>query len=316
MSTVLITGVAGFIGSHLAERLVGRGDQIVGIDDFNDYYDPAVKRRNIQPLLDRPNFTLVEADIRDGDAMDDVFQKHRPKSVMHLAARAGVRASVRDPQVYIDVNVTGTLSLLRRSIEAGVERFVFASSSSVYGLSTRVPFREDDPLGLPASPYAASKIAGEAYCHVYHNLSGMSITCLRFFTAYGPRQRPDMAIHRFARRILAGEEITLFGDGSSRRDYTYVSDIIAGVVAALDRCRGYQICNLGNSKTVPLKRLVEVIESACGKRANIVWRPNQPGDVPLTHADISRAARDLEYRPTTDIEEGIPVFVEWLLQQP
>ncbi len=315
MGAVLVTGAAGFIGSHLVERLLSDGREVVGLDDFNDYYDPAIKRQNIEPLLDRPNFTLVEADIRDGDAIDDVFEQHKPKSVVHLAARAGVRPSVEDPQIYIDVNVTGTLGLLRRSIEAGVEKFLNASSSSVYGLSRRVPFREDDPLGLYASPYAASKIAGEAYCHAYHHLSGMPITCLRFFTVYGPRQRPDMAIHRFARRILNGDEISLFGDGSSRRDYTFIDDIINGVVAALDHCSSYEVYNLGNSNTVDLKRLVSVLEAACGKKAKIVWRPEQPGDVPLTHADVSKAGRDLGYSPSTDIEEGIPRFVSWLRRQ-
>jgi len=315
MGTVLVTGAAGFIGSHLVERLLSDGREVVGLDDFNDYYDPAIKRRNIEPLLQRESFALVEGDIRDPDALDSLFQKYRPERVVHLAARAGVRPSVEDPQIYIDVNVTGTLGLLRRSIEAGVEKFLYASSSSVYGLSKDAPFREDSPLGLPASPYAASKIAGEAYCHAYHHLSGMPVTCLRFFTVYGPRQRPDMAIHQFARRILNGDEISLFGDGSSRRDYTFIDDIINGVVAALDHCSSYDVYNLGNSKTVDLKQLVAVLEDACGKKANTTWRPNQPGDVPLTHADVSKAGRDLGYSPSTDIEEGITRFVSWLRRQ-
>ncbi|MBE9566817.1 MAG: SDR family NAD(P)-dependent oxidoreductase [Proteobacteria bacterium] len=315
MGTVLVTGAAGFIGSHLVERLLSDGREVVGLDDFNDYYNPAIKRRNIEPLLEKRTFALVEGDIRDTEALDRLFRDFRPKHVMHLAARAGVRLSVEDPQIYIDVNVTGTLGLLRRSIKAGVEKFLNASSSSVYGLSKDAPFREDSPLGLPASPYAASKIAGEAYCHTYHHLSGMPITCLRFFTVYGPRQRPDMAIHRFARRILNGDEISLFGDGSSRRDYTFIDDIINGVVAALDHCSSYEVYNLGNSNTVDLKRLVAVLEDACGKKANTTWRPNQPGDVPLTHADVSKAARDLGYSPQVDLEEGIPRFIDWLRDQ-
>jgi UDP-glucuronate 4-epimerase len=226
-----------------------------------------------------------------------------------------VRPSVEDPEIYIDVNVTGTLRLLRRAVQEGVEKFVYASSSSVYGLSKHSPFREDSPLGLPASPYAASKIAGEAYCHTYHHLSGMPVTCLRFFTVYGPRQRPDMAIHRFSRLILNGNEITLFGDGSSRRDYTFIDDIIGGVTAALERCSGYDVYNLGNSKTVTLKHLVTVLEDACGKKASVTWRPDQPGDVPLTHADVSKAGRDLGYRPQVDLEEGIPRFIDWLKDQ-
>ena len=315
VDAVLITGAAGFIGSHFVERLLSDGREVVGLDDFNDYYDPAIKRQNIETALEHSHFHLVEGDIRDIGVLDRVFSDYKPEHVVHLAARAGVRPSVEDPQIYIDVNVTGTLGLLRRSVEAGVEKFLYASSSSVYGLSKNAPFREDSPLGLPASPYAASKIAGEAYCHAYHHLSGMPVTCLRFFTVYGPRQRPDMAIHRFARRILNDDEISLFGDGSSRRDYTFIDDIINGVVAALEHCSSYEVYNLGNSKTVDLKRLVAVLEDACGKKANTTWRPDQPGDVPLTHADVSKAARDLGYSPLTDIDEGIPQFVSWLQRQ-
>jgi UDP-glucuronate 4-epimerase len=315
MGAVLVTGAAGFIGSHLVERLLTLGEQVVGLDDFNDYYDPALKERNLACARVNPAFALVRGDIRDADLVSAVLRDRSVSSIVHLAARPGVRPSVQNPALYVDVNVHGTLNLLRRAGEARVSRFVFASSSSVYGLSRRIPFREDDPLGLPASPYAASKIAGEAYCHVYHDLSGMPVTVLRFFSVYGPRQRPDMAIHKFVKRIMAGEEIVLFGDGCSKRDHTFIDDIIDGVAAALNRCRGYEVYNLGNSKVVSLKRLVEVIEQACGKKVKIAWQPDQPGDVPITFADVSKAQRDLGYSPATDIEAGVQRFVEWYREE-
>ncbi len=311
MGSVLVTGAAGFIGSHLVERLLQQGERVVGLDDFNDYYDPARKTRNLRAASEHPSFSLVRGDIRDTQLVTEMLREQGVDRVVHLAARAGVRSSVEDPALYVDVNIHGTLNMLRCAIGAGVQRFVFASSSSVYGLSPRPPFREADPLAAPASPYAASKIAGEAYCHVYHHLSGMSVTCLRFFTVYGPRQRPDMAIHKFVRRIMEGQEVALFGDGSSQRDYTFIADIINGVAAALERCDGFHTYNLGNSKTVPLLHLIEVIQQACGRRAKIVWQPDQPGDVPLTYAEVSLAGAELGYRPTTNIEEGIARFVDW-----
>jgi len=315
MGSVLVTGAAGFIGSHLVERLLALGEQVVGLDDFNDYYDPAVKERNLTSARENAAFALVRGDIRDANLVSAVLRDHSVSSILHLAARAGVRPSVQDPALYVDVNVHGTLNLLRRAGEAGVSRFVFASSSSVYGLSPRIPFREDDALGLPASPYAATKIAGEALCHVYHRLTGMPITCLRFFSVYGPRQRPDMAVHKFVKRIMSGEDIVLFGDGSSSRDYTFIGDVVEGVVAALNHCQGYETYNLGNSTVVSLKRLVEVVENACGMKARIVWQPDQPGDVPITFADVTKAQRDLGYSPATPIEEGVPQFVDWYRAQ-
>ncbi|MDP1808983.1 MAG: GDP-mannose 4,6-dehydratase [Actinomycetota bacterium] len=313
---ILITGGAGFIGSHLTERLLADGRQVVCLDNFNDYYDPAVKRRNIAAALLNAKYTLVEGDILDAGLLDALFAAHDFKLIVHLAARAGVRPSLADPILYEKVNCQGTLNLLERARQAPLDHFVFGSSSSVYGINGKVPFSEVDPVNQPISPYAATKRAGELLCYTYHHLYGLPITCLRFFTVYGPRQRPDMAIHKFTRLIDAGEEITLFGDGKSRRDYTYVDDIIDGVTKAMDKPRGYKIYNLGESQTIELLDLIRLIESALGKEAKINWQPNQPGDVPITFADITLAKRDLGYAPTTPIESGIPRFVNWYLASP
>ena len=311
--TVCVTGGAGFIGSHVVDRLLAAGDAVVVLDDFDDFYDPDQKRRTLAPHAGRPGFALVEGDIRDRGTVDRISDAHRPDVVVHLAARAGVRPSLAAPALYSDVNVTGTVVLLEAARRAGVRRFVFGSSSSVYGVSPKVPFSEDDPLRHPASPYAASKIAGEAQVRVFAHLYGIEAIALRFFTVYGPRQRPDLAIRKFCERIRRGEPIELYGDGSSSRDYTYVDDIVDGVIASLDvPLDGFEVVNLGNSSPVRLSELVARIEAAVGRRAVIVRKPDQPGDVPRTYADIGRARRLLGYEPKVDLDTGLARFVEWL----
>ncbi|HEX5011740.1 MAG TPA: NAD-dependent epimerase/dehydratase family protein [Planctomycetota bacterium] len=311
MGTVLVTGAAGFIGSHLSERLVARGDRVVGFDNFNGYYDPAIKRRNVAGLLRGGGFALVQGDIRDREAVARALKEHRPDALVHLAAMAGVRPSLEDPVLYHDVNCTGTAVLLQAAQAAGLQRFVFGSSSSVYGGNPKVPFHEDDDVSGPVSPYAATKRANELSCHVFAHLYGMSIACLRFFTVYGPRQRPEMAIHKFVRLLERGEKLPLFGDGRSERDYTYVDDILDGVLKALDRSQGFRIYNLGESRTVSLKELVAAIGRATGREPGVDWQPAQPGDVPRTFADVSRARAELGYDPRVGLEEGLRRFVAW-----
>jgi UDP-glucuronate 4-epimerase len=322
MKNILITGGAGFIGSHLVDYLMSEaaGDafnlreapRVTVVDDFNDFYDPAVKRANIGHHLERDHFELIVADITDAAAMNDLFARRRFDVIVHLAARAGVRPSLIDPLAYEATNVRGTYALLEAARQNGVRQFVFGSSSSVYGTNAQVPFSEDDPTSRPISPYAATKIAGEAACHVYSHLYAMRSVCLRFFTVYGARQRPDLAIHKFARLIDAGRAIPLFGDGRTERDYTYIDDIIAGLVAAMRyEASDFEIINLGESQTVELRRLVELLEQALGKRAIVAYQPPQPGDVPLTYANIEKARRLLGYHPQTRIEAGIEKFVAW-----
>jgi UDP-glucuronate 4-epimerase len=313
MRNVLVTGGAGFIGSHLVGRLLGEGGwRVTVVDDFNDFYDPALKRRNVAPHLAREDFSLHEADIRDRGALARVFEEERFDCVVHLAARAGVRPSLREPALYAETNITGTLNLLELARGAGVRQFVFGSSSSVYGENEKVPFGEDDPIFKPISPYAATKAAGELLCHAYSHLWGLRCVCLRFFTVYGARQRPDLAIHKFARLISEGKPIPVFGDGTTRRDYTYIDDIIAGVRAAMDyEASGYEVINLGESRTVELRELIALLEGELGRRALIDRQPTQPGDVPQTFADTRKARRLLGYDPRTPIEEGIRRFVEW-----
>jgi len=308
---ILVTGGAGFIGSHVVEALLARGDEVTVLDDFNDFYDPAIKRRNVGSFAKRAR--IVEADIR-GD-LSKVFRGSKFDAVVHLAARAGVRYSLDNPRLYTDVNVMGTQNLLEWTRECGIKKFVFASSSSVYGASQKVPFRESDTMQQPLSPYAATKLAGEALAYAYHHLYGCDVVCLRFFAVYGPRQRPDLAIHRFARAISDGKPIELFGDGTTARDYTHVNDIAQGVTAALDRNLGYEIINLGESRTVELRDLVGLIEKALGKSATIKRLPSHPGDVPITYADISKAKRLLGYNPQVNIEDGIEQFVDWFRRQ-
>jgi UDP-glucuronate 4-epimerase len=313
MRNVLVTGGAGFIGSHLVERLLGEGGwRVQVVDDFNDFYDPALKRRNVAPHLSREEFRLHEADIRDRAALERVFRGSAFDCIVHLAARAGVRPSLREPVLYAETNIAGTLNLLELAREHRVKQFVFGSSSSVYGENEKVPFSEDDPVFKPISPYAATKAAGELLCHTYTHLWGLRVVCLRFFTVYGARQRPDLAIHKFARLISAGEPIPVFGDGTTRRDYTYIDDIIAGVRAALDyEASGYEVINLGESRTVSLSELIGLLERELGRDAIIDRQPLQPGDVPQTFADTRKARALLGYDPQTPIEEGVRRFVEW-----
>ena len=312
---VFVTGGAGFIGSHVSEALLKRGDQVVAMDDFNDYYPPAFKRERVALLARHPAFRLVEGDISDRAAMRAALAEAKPEVVIHLAARAGVRASVRDPFLYQRVNIEGTLNLLEAMRELGIGKLTFSSTSSVYGLNKKVPFSEDDPLTGIVSPYAATKLGAEALCRSYHHLHGLDIATLRFFTVYGPRGRPDLAIYQFTERILRGQPIPFFGDGSSERDYTYVDDIVAGVVATTTRRFGYEVINLGESQVTRLFDLVALIEKALGKKAVLDRQPEQPGDVPRTFADVSKARRLLDYAPATPVAKGIPLFVEWFLRE-
>ncbi len=308
---ILVTGGAGFIGSHLLERLVREKKRACcAIDEFNDYYDPALKRENFAGL--KKEVPLLEADIRDAEKVEKFIRKHRPETIVHLAARAGVRPSLEQPLLYESVNCGGTLVLLELARKFGVKRFVFASSSSVYGASKKVPFRETDPVMEQASPYGVSKRAGELYCSNYAALYGLPCIALRFFTVYGPRQRPDMAIHKFARLMLAGKPIPFYGDGLSRRDYTYIDDIIQGVAAATEWEGRFEIVNLGESRTVELRELVELLEKALGRKAERQNLPDMPGDVPATWADISKAKQLLGYRPCVSIEKGLERFAVWL----
>jgi UDP-glucuronate 4-epimerase len=313
MKSILITGGAGFIGSHLIGRLLSEGDwRITVVDDFNDFYDPAIKRANIEPYISNASFSLIEADIRDFFSLEEVFHDGRFDCVVHLAARAGVRPSLTEPRLYVETNINGTTNLLELARQHQVKQFVFGSSSSVYGENKKVPFSEDDPIFNPISPYAATKAAGELLCHTYSHLYGMRIVCLRFFTVYGARQRPDLAIHKFAKLIDAGKPIPVFGDGTTRRDYTYVDDIISGVRAAIDYDQSnYEVINLGESRTVELRELISLVETALGKKAQIDRQPKQPGDVPQTFADIAKARRLLNYNPQTQIEDGIGLFINW-----
>lgn len=310
---ILVTGGAGFIGSYLVEKLLDDGHEVAVLDDFNDFYDPQIKRRNLTAVADK--IALHEVDLRDAAAVNGVFEGAKFDAVIHLAARAGVRPSLRNPQLYYDTNVGGTLHLLEAARAVGLKRFIFASSSSVYGLAKTVPFSEELHLTQTVSPYAATKIAGEFLCSTYSHLYQMRVVALRFFTVYGPRQRPDLAIHQFTRRIWKGKPIDQFGDGTTRRDYTYVDDIIQGVVASL----GYEgplfdIFNLGENQTIELRDLIAAIEAALGRKAKINYLPEQPGDVPLTCADISKAQKLLGYRPTTPLARGLPRFIEWFHQ--
>ncbi len=308
---VLITGAAGFIGSHLCERLLDDGRQVVGVDNFDDFYDPQIKRRNIANCLKNKNFQLVEADIRDRSAISDAVGDG-VDIIVHLAARAGVRPSIAQPLLYADVNVNGTTALLEAAKKQRIGKFIFASSSSVYGNNEKVPFSEDDNVDFPISPYAATKKACELICHTYHHLYGISITCLRFFTVYGPRQRPDLAIHKFARLIEQGKPIPVYGDGTMSRDFTYIDDIIDGTVAAMEKCAGFNIYNLGESRPITVNDLVAEIEKALGKKAIKEHVPPQPGDVKRTYADVTKAVSELGYNPKTKIEDGLAKFVTWL----
>src|SRR5213592_1408572 len=310
---VLVTGGAGFIGSHLVEKLLAASHDVVVLDDFNDFYDPQIKHGNIAGLA--RDVTVYHVDLRDSESVRNLFHREKVDAIAHLAARAGVRPSIQQPRLYYDTNVIGTLHLLEAARITGVERFVFASSSSVYGASKTVPFSEDQHLTQTLSPYGATKVAGEFLCSTYSHLYQIRVVALRYFTVYGPRQRPDLAIHQFARRIYAGQPIDQFGDGTTRRDYTYIDDVIQGTIAAL-QYEGplFDIFNLGESETIQLKDLIVAIENALGKKAKINQLPEQPGDMPLTCADISEARKLLGYKPTTRLSEGLPRFIEWFLR--
>jgi len=313
-SSILVTGGAGFIGSHLVDRLLkDSATSVTVVENFDPFYEPAIIRAKLADRRDNPNFRLVEADICDLEAMDALFRRSGFDCVVHLAARAGVRPSLENPLAYEETNVRGTYVLLEAARRHSTPQFIFGSSSSVYGLSSKVPFREDDPLGWPISPYAASKIAGEAACRVYSHLFDMRVICLRFFTVYGPRQRPDLAIHKFARLISESKPIPVFGDGSSQRDYTYIDDIIAGATAAMRYDQSpFEIINLGESRAIRLDRLIELLEMTLGVKAVIEPRPAQAGDVPITYADIGKARALLSYDPQISIEKGLVEFVKWL----
>ena len=311
--TIIVTGAAGFIGSHLCERLIGLGHRVVGIDNFCDFYARDIKKRNLTELAKSDAFELAELDIRERNAVLALFEKHRPTGVIHLAAMAGVRPSIENPAYYTAVNLDGTVNLLDGAVGVKCKRFCFASSSSVYGNNEKTPFAEDDPVEHPISPYAATKRSGELICHSYHHLNDLPIACLRFFTVFGPRQRPDLAINKFIRLIDAGESIPMFGDGTTSRDYTFIEDIVSGVVAAYDRIDafGYRIWNLGGEHPVTLKEMIETIARVVGKEAIIDQQPMQPGDVDRTWADIARSKAELGYEPTTSFEAGVEAQWAW-----
>ena len=310
---ILITGGAGFIGSHLAENLIRKGEwQVTVVDDLNDFYDPGIKRANLKAVQSIGSFQFTQVDIRDPEKLKTVFDETEFDCIVHLAARAGVRPSLAAPKLYAETNINGTLNLLELARDYEVPQFVFGSSSSVYGINSKVPFAEDDRIHQTISPYAATKAAGELLCHTYAHLFDIRCVCLRFFTVYGARQRPDLAIHKFARLITDGKPIQIFGDGTTRRDYTYIDDILSGVIAAIDYDGSkYEIFNLGESETTELSGLVELLEQSLDMKAEVDRQPPQPGDVPITYADISKAKRLLNYDPQTKIEDGIPKFVEW-----
>jgi len=313
MNHILVTGGAGFIGSHLCERLLNNRVKVICLDNFDSFYDPNIKIKNVEGVKKKfPElFDLVTGDIRNSEHLRETFQKYPVDLVVHLAAKAGVRPSISDPLLYQDVNIRGTVVLLESCKAQGIRNFIFASSSSVYGENQRVPFTEEDLDIQPISPYGATKRAGELLCYSYHYLYGINIACLRFFTAYGSRQRPEMAIHKFTRLIDRGEKIPIYGDGSSRRDYTYIDDLIDGILGVIDFHKGFEIYNLGESQTTSLTELIRFIEEAFGKKAKVEMLEPQPGDVSVTYADITKAKRILKYQPRVKMEEGIKRFVDW-----
>lgn len=308
---VLITGVAGFIGSSLADRLITYKNEVIGMDDFSPTYDPQIKRRYIENALKSEFFTLYEADICDKETVYKIFEKHKPDVVVHLAARAGVRSSLENPEEYYRINIIGSQNILDACRDVRPSHLVFASSSSVYGGSKAIPYSEEDPVMFPISPYAVTKRTNELQAHVYSSIYGLNITMLRFFTVYGPRQRPDMGIHKFTKQILTGQPVVLFGDGTSARDYTYIDDILDGLMKSIERPFQYEIFNLGESRTTKLMDLIEIISKCAGKPAQIEWQPYQPGDVEITYADITHARTLLNYKPCVPVEEGIQRYVHW-----
>jgi len=308
---IVVTGGAGFIGSHLCEKLISLGSKIICIDSFDDFYNPVIKEDNISEVTGSNHFKLYRSDITNPTQMEKIFSENSIDMVIHLAARAGVRPSIEKPLLYERVNILGTINLLECCKKYNIPKFIFASSSSVYGGNKKIPFSEKDNVDHPISPYAATKKAGELICYTYYDLYKISIYCFRFFTVYGPRQRPEMAIHKFTRLILGGEEIEVYGDGSSSRDYTYIDDVISGITKSLNTVKGFEIINLGNSKTVKLIDLIKLIETATGEKALLKFIGSQPGDVFITYADIRKARKMLKYLPETNIEEGLIKFVKW-----
>jgi UDP-glucuronate 4-epimerase len=310
---LLVTGGAGFIGSHLVDALLQGGHAIAVLDNFDPFYPRAIKEQNVAAHRQNPHWRLIETDLRDDAALNHALEGQSFDAIVHMAAKAGVRPSIDDPVAYQDVNVRGTQNLLEFARRSGIRQFVFASSSSVYGVNPRVPWSETDAVLQPISPYASTKVSGELLGHVYSHLYGIRFIALRFFTVYGPRQRPDLAIHKFARLITAGKSIPVFGTGDTRRDYTYVDDVIKGVLAAIEYSQTpYEVINLGNNQTVTLREMIAGLERALGKEARIEWLPEQPGDVPQTWADISYAQSLLGYSPSTTYADGVRKFVEWM----
>jgi UDP-glucuronate 4-epimerase len=307
---ILVTGGAGFIGSHVCERLINSNEKVICIDNFNDFYNPKLKENNIKGIVRNPNFRLYRASITDFDKVKDIFNKNKIDKIIHLAARAGVRPSFRNPGLYQETNVKGTLNILELAKEFGVQNFIFTSSSSIYG-DAKIPFSEDTLVDNQISVYAATKRCAEILCSTYHNSYGLNVTILRLFTVYGPRGRPDMAPYKFTEKIFNNEEIEMYGDGTSKRDYTYIEDIVSGIIAALEKNLGFEIINLGNSNPVELKRLISLIEDCLGKKAKIKQNDLQKGDVPITYANISKAKRVLNYKPKINLDKGIKLFVEW-----
>jgi UDP-glucuronate 4-epimerase len=314
--TILVTGVAGFIGSHVTQELLQQGYKVVGIDNLNDFYELEVKKSNLESFISNVNFKFLEFDLCNKQKLEEIFSNNSFEQVVHLAARAGVRPSLENPTSYVESNITATLNLLEACKNHKVTKFILASSSSVYGDSAhKIPFEEEQDCSKPISPYAATKKACEELCYTYHHLYGINIIALRFFTVYGPRQRPDLAIHKFAKLIHSGQPIMMFGDGSTSRDYTYVTDTLQGVMAAVKNTDiKYEIINLGGAKTTTLARLIELLEQNLNKKTNIQQMPTQPGDVPLTYACTSKAKKLLSYEPKVSIEEGIEKFCKWFLK--
>lgn len=308
---ILVTGAAGFIGSHLCERLIAQEVHVAGLDNFDEFYGRDIKEANIADLLQCDNFKFIEGDIRDAECVESILNEDKIETIVHLAAKAGVRPSIEDPVGYQDVNINGTVVVLEAARKADIKKFIFGSSSSVYGNNKKVPFSESDSVDFPISPYAATKKAGELLCHTYSHLYGIGVTCLRFFTVYGPRQRPDLAIHKFSKLIKAGKPIPVYGDGSMQRDFTYIDDIIDGTMAAINKFSGYEIYNLGESRPVRLDELIREIEKALGKKAVVNRLPMQPGDVYQTYADVTKAKEDLGYAPNTELADGLAKFVKW-----
>ena len=308
---IIVTGGAGFIGSYICEKLINLGFRVICIDNFDDFYSPEIKEDNIRGIINNNNFKLYRSDICNLDGLEEIFLKNDIEVVIHLAAKAGVRPSIKNPLIYQKVNVLGTMNLLECCKKYNIPKFIFASSSSVYGESKKIPFSEDDNVDHPVSPYAATKKAGELICYTYHSLYKISVYCFRFFTVYGPRQRPEMAIHKFTRQVLSGREIEIYGNGSSYRDYTYIDDVVSGVVNSMDKIKGFEIINLGNSDTIKLIDLVKLIETATGEKAILKFVNRQPGDVSMTCAVIRKARKMLKYFPETSIGEGLTKFVSW-----